>query len=1710
MTAPAGVVDLSLPDYPTLVARAGVDPRAEAARVAAADPATVAGTGGLLGRAGGEMDASYTRSLGAADALGRAFTNDGAPVLDRATHVANLPQGFGDAGARLAGTSRRVGAVADDLSATMRLTAGAVTGMDGDLSATASAWSSRVAAAGTAGGLIPQEAVPALLAERDRIATQMAGTVAAAGRRVVDRIRGYEVVVNEALRLLADHGFVPAAELDAPPPPPPVRGDGADPAGLGTPLMAGYAADPVNTALGNFVEVETDLPFGGLLAGLTVARTYNSRSDRSGPFGARWASWATARLVERTWTAEFEGPDGQRVAFPRIGARFGRAVGVDGLVERSDTGLVLAWFDGRRWEFDPAGRPARTWGGPGTAVRFVHEDDRLVALVHEGGRRVTLQWDGDRIVAVGGSDGRRVDYRHAGGELVEADGPRGARRYDLDPGGRVASVTDADGVVELVNTYDEQGRVLTQRSPFGRLVTFAYAADGSTVVADDSAGPTNVYRNDAAGRLVAVTDGHGHTLRRSYDAWGRPVEIVERGGGVVRQEFDDRGHLVRRTTPSGAVCTLKWDDADRVVAISAAGATTRFTYTGAERIPSEIVDPEGGATRLEVGGGLVTAVTDPDGVTVRLCHDPDGHLVEAVDAAGGVARIERDAAGLPSAVVTPAGRRTELVHDEHGRLVARRDPAGGVWRHEYSRAGRRTAVVDPTGARIGTTYGPHGAAAELVDALGAVTTLGYDVFGNLADRAEPDHRGPGGAKWAFRHDALSRLTAWTDPAGGTWWQDHDVDGRPTGSTDPAGVRTHVGYDQAGRPATVDDGLVVTGTEYDELDRPVAQHRADGTTRSLAYDRCGRLVAEIGPDGGETRYTYSPAGRLTGVVAPSGREERRIHDACGRLAAVVDGNGQRFELRHDPDGLLVERISPAGLVETLDRDACGRITRHRVPGRGTTAVTYDLAGRVVALADRAGRRAFTRDAAGRVTAVTDALGHTTRYDYSLRGDLVAVTDPLGHVTRHEHDPLGRITATTDPLGRTTRFAHDAAGRLRERIEPTGLRQRWTYDASGRPRSVTAGTDDERTITVERDALARPVRITETATPARTDRANAALGRPDLPNAAFARSGRRAEPIELRRDAAGRLVERRCGDRVVAWSYDLDGLRTALTHPDGSVTSYRRDGAGRVVGLDHPLLGPVDLQRDPDGRLLALTGAGLRARWSYTEGWLTGCEWGEGSTWLVRDDQGRVVATDGDNRRRFGYDPAGQLVTAADTAGERTYTYDAAGRLVGESGPDGPRRHAYDAAAQLTSSTGPDGTRSYGYDEAGRRVAEEGRQHRRTYGWDGFGRLTGIDTTAGGVTRSTSLHVDALGELVQVDDVALAWDTADPGAPLVGLGDRAVVGLGHPWAVANDPLDLDWQRSAGSVQHPWGHDPWGHGGSGSGLGPGYRGELVVDGLTWLRERAYDPATRAFLAPDPLPAVPGTAHAANPYHYAGNDPVNNVDPLGLRPVTDAELGEHDSGGGLFSKIGHGVLDVAGLVPGVGEVADLANAAWYTAEGDYTMAALSAAAAIPFAGWAATGTKAAIKGAHALDAATSVGRLADGAATVGRRGDDVLFGQRRVGEAFGAGGGRPAHLDGRLISDVAGDLKSGRLGSDDIPVDVFRDPGSGALVSANTRSLAALSEAGLRPTNITHVEPTPKLLERLQEAPVVPGGTLPGREVAVTPSQRDLTIQRIIRIPD
>ncbi|MBA4531310.1 RHS repeat-associated core domain-containing protein [Brevibacillus halotolerans] len=77
---------------------------------------------------------------------------------------------------------------------------------------------------------------------------------------------------------------------------------------------------------------------------------------------------------------------------------------------------------------------------------------------------------------------------------------------------------------------------------------------------------------------------------------------------------------------------------------------------------------------------------------------------------------------------------------------------------------------------------------------------------------------------------------------------------------------------------------------------------------------------------------------------------------------------------------------------------------------------------------------------------------------------------------------------------------------------------------------------------------------------------------------------------------------------------------------------------------------------------------------------------------------------------------------------------------------------------------------------------------------------------------------------------------------------------------------------------------------------------------------------------------------------------------------------------------LDVVGMIPVVGIVADVANAGISVARGDYSGAALSLAACVPFAGAAATGAKLGMKAAKALKMGKTVAKVADKVADVAK----------------------------------------------------------------------------------------------------------------------------------
>ncbi len=99
----------------------------------------------------------------------------------------------------------------------------------------------------------------------------------------------------------------------------------------------------------------------------------------------------------------------------------------------------------------------------------------------------------------------------------------------------------------------------------------------------------------------------------------------------------------------------------------------------------------------------------------------------------------------------------------------------------------------------------------------------------------------------------------------------------------------------------------------------------------------------------------------------------------------------------------------------------------------------------------------------------------------------------------------------------------------------------------------------------------------------------------------------------------------------------------------------------------------------------------------------------------------------------------------------------------------------------------------------------------------------------------------------------------------------------------------------------------------------------GLHYNYNRYYNPDTGRYLTTDPF------KDGLNLYLYAFGNPINLYDPLGLASICDL----------------HNALDLLGMIPGFGEVFDIANGLLYLLQGDYGMAALSAGAAIPMAGY-------------------------------------------------------------------------------------------------------------------------------------------------------------------
>ncbi|HEX9341303.1 MAG TPA: RHS repeat-associated core domain-containing protein [Thermoplasmata archaeon] len=227
--------------------------------------------------------------------------------------------------------------------------------------------------------------------------------------------------------------------------------------------------------------------------------------------------------------------------------------------------------------------------------------------------------------------------------------------------------------------------------------------------------------------------------------------------------------------------------------------------------------------------------------------------------------------------------------------------------------------------------------------------------------------------------------------------------------------------------------------------------------------------------------------------------------------------------------------------------------------------------------------------------------------------------------------------------------------------------------------------------------------------------------------------------------------------------------------------------------------------------------------------------------------------------YTYGKEDQLLKAVITGGATTtYTYDKDGNLKTSVTGSATTTYAYDIENRLTSVTTSSSTTSYAYSADSRRLKRVSGGTTTYFGNDPMTPSRMDDTieeyTSTGTKTTTYLHGIGVDEL---------------------LGYKTNVWYSyHGDAIGSVTRLTD---SGGGTPSTYRYDAFGAMRSQTGLGNTYgfaSRERESAGLYFSRARYYDSGYGRFLTRDPAGMVDGT----NLYSYAGNNPVNRIDPSGM----------------------------------------------------------------------------------------------------------------------------------------------------------------------------------------------------------------------------------------
>ncbi|SDH67851.1 LamG-like jellyroll fold domain-containing protein [Pseudonocardia oroxyli] len=1181
-------------------------------------------------------------------------------------------------------------------------------------------------------------------------------------------------------------------------------------------------------------------------------------------------------------------------------------------------------------DYDPAGRLAAEHDAMGWTTNYTYTDDGRPATTTRTDGTTSFVLEDNSYDAAGnltrrvtndGATVRTAVYDAAGRQVSGTLDPDGLDRttsltYNLDdqvvstvdtgPGGALAARTDAQ--------YDPLGRVVSTTrhlsddsvTPTGwwRMseTSGSTAADAAGNAKATASGPGVGWSTDRGGSATFDGDDYLETSTPALDtarsftvsAWvkrdvsGRSLNALAQDGAYASAFFLGYDNGANRwaismpdtDTPSysevnarstGAAALNTWT---RLTGVYDADAQTLSLYVDGTLQQTVARPATGWSARgpLSIGRGMWN--------TYKV--DPwSGGLDDVLTVQRALTGTEVAALHADTVPATDAGViRTSRILDRDGLPVSQTDPNGNTTYLDHDEAGRLSTVTSPATAVVRADTPPANTSA--------VSFIGYNTFGEVTDREDPN------GNWSLtEYDAAGRITTerspgYTAPGAGTeefaeWTRTYTAAGLLATLTDPLGDTTTYAYDQLGNlSSTTAPDTGVTRNSYDLLGNQLSVTDPTGAVQTATYDLLGRPltsteVVRQTSTAHTTTYSYGTGGWLEGITSPEGVTTSATYNAAGETVSVTDG---------------------AGNTSTTDYDAAGRPTRDTLPDGSYSRSFYDLAGRMGGhgtynAADTILTWESQRfDKAGNVRVAYDRRGTQHDYDYNARNELTWQREPTGTTnieTTFDYDAAGNATRLLDGRGNEFWTTYNSWNLTESRIEPATAAhpdaedRTWTttYDLAGQ--AVTQTAPDGVTTTSVFDEMGRLTQQSGSGAEATTD------------------------DRTFTYDDAGRMTGFTGGAGAATVAYDDRGLPTAITGIPGT-SAYAYDGDGRLTTRTDAA-GQTDYTYDTGGRQATATNPAIGAQ-TYTYNQLSQVEqiaYGTGNRrTLDYDDSHRLtsdaLATNGGTpiaSVTYGWDPDDNLTSKTTTgttgAAANTYTYDDADRLTSWDDGTTTTDYTYDASGNRLTN----GTHTFTYDARNRLLTADSQLY--TYTPRGTlltanGQTTGTDAFGQVITQQHSggtqtYDYDGLGRVIQTgfsytglgNDLAGDGTTTYPRGPGGNVLGATTGGTGRlAWTDLHSDVIAQFTSASASLSGSITYDPLGSVTAATGMTGtlGYQSEYTdnLTGRVNMASRWYNTATGQFDTRDTAnnPANPASINA-NRYQYGNANPLTGMDPTG-----------------------------------------------------------------------------------------------------------------------------------------------------------------------------------------------------------------------------------------